>query len=98
MRRLLIILAFTLSAFAQVANPLLTPLEQQQRANLMLRQQNITYQQQLLERDVADFVKSVNAAHPGFQLTDKGELLPVPKPDTKPVIKPDDIPLPKGTP
>ena len=95
--KLLIISLLTLSAFAQTANPLLSPLEQQQRTNLMLRQQNIAYQQQLLDRDIADFVKAVNAAHPGFQLSDKGELIPISKPDAKPVIKPGDIPLPKGT-
>ena len=79
MKHLILIATLSLSLFAQVAAPSLTELEATQRALLLTRAQNLALQQAQLDRDVQDFVKAVQSAHPGYQLTNDGKLVEIPK-------------------
>ena len=80
MKHLILIATLSLSLFAQSTQaPSLTELEATQRALLLTRAQNIALQQAQLDRDVQDFVKAVQSAHPGYQLTNDGKLVEIPK-------------------
>lgn len=85
MRNLILLIALSLGAVAQVAAPSLTELERErlgrlasQRENLELKAAAIREAQAKLDAEIGAFLEGLKAKYPGYELGANGTLVKVP--------------------